>query len=164
MPLAFIPPKGAGRSRAFSEFTQIIPACRSSVIRIARLRSFVHRYAASPYCRSLASASAFAHKGDRLGGVGTTVLWEDERVKIWEMVLAPGEASDLHRHDHDYYLVIMEGDLVAGVTPEGSGVDSFVGKVPENGNTVAIPKGGIEWAYNVGEKTYREILIELKSS
>ena len=102
------------------------------------------------------------HKNDPLGDVAGTLLWEDDRVKIWEMVLEPGEASDLHHHYHDYYLVIMEGDYVAGVSPEqGEGL-SFVGKVPSNGNTVAIPKGATEWAYNVGEETYREILIELK--
>ena len=102
------------------------------------------------------------HKNDPPGDVAGTLLWEDDRVKIWEMVLEPGEASDLHHHHHDYYLVIMEGDYVAGVSPEqGEGL-SFVGKVPSNGNTVAIPKGATEWAYNVGEETYREILIELK--
>ena len=53
---------------------------------------------------------------------------------------------------------------MAGVTPKGSGVDSFVGVVPKEGNTVAIPKGGLEWAYNVGKKRYREIIVELKQS
>ena len=94
--------------------------------------------------------------------VEKALLWEDDRVKVWELVLEPGEASDLHRHDHDYYLVIMEGDLVAGVSPAQSDVPSFVGKVPPQGNTVAIPKGATEWALNVGDKTYREILVELK--
>jgi len=87
------------------------------------------------------------HKNDPIGGVGTRLLLEDDHVRIWEMILEPGEASDLHRHDHDYYLAIYEGDYVAGVTPEGSPVESFVGKVPAQGNTVAIPKGGTEWAY-----------------
>lgn len=104
------------------------------------------------------------HKDDPLGGVGGTVIFEDDRVKIWELVLEPGEASALHRHDHDYYLVILEGDFVAGVSLPGSGVESFVGKVPENGNTVGIGKGATEWAYNVGDKTYREVIVELKGS
>lgn len=102
------------------------------------------------------------HKDDPRGGVGGQVLWEDDKVKVWELVLEPGQASDLHLHEHDYYLVIMQGDYVAGVTPEDSPVDSFVGKVPEKGNTVSIPKGGLEWAYNVGDETYREIIVELK--
>ena len=103
------------------------------------------------------------HKDDPIGNVGSQLLFEDDRVKIWQLILEPGEASDLHRHDHDYYLAISEGDYVAGVIPEGAG-QSFVGKVPAIGNTVSIPKGGLEWAYNVGEKTYREILVELKNT
>lgn len=101
------------------------------------------------------------HEGDPIGGVGSQVLFEDDRVRIWELVLEPGEASDLHEHKHDYYLAIWEGDLVAGVTPKGSPVESFVGIVPPNGNTVPVPKGSVEWAYNVGKKRYREVLIEL---
>ena len=104
------------------------------------------------------------HTGDPIGGVGGRILLEDEKVRIWELILEPGEASDLHRHDHDYYLVIFEGDYVAGVTPKGGPVDSFVGVVPKEGNSVAIAKGGLEWAYNVGQKRYREIIVELKNT
>jgi len=104
------------------------------------------------------------HEGEPIGNVGDRVIFEDERVRIWELILEPGEASDLHRHDLDYYLIILEGDFVAGVSPKGTGVDSFVGKVPEAGNTVSIGKGATEWAYNVGDKTYREFIVETKQS
>ena len=104
------------------------------------------------------------HANDPMGNVGTALLFEDDRVKIWEMTLEPGEWSDLHHHEHDYYLVIDSGDLVAGVMPEGGPVDWFVGKIPEIGNTVHVPKGGTEWAFNVGEKRYHEVLIELKKT
>ena len=103
-------------------------------------------------------------KGDKIGNVADRVLFEDENVRIWEMKLEPGQHSDLHHHDHDYYLVIMSGDLVAGVPPKDSPMDPFVGKVPPQGNTVPVPKGGTEWAFNVGTRTYHEILIELKKS
>jgi hypothetical protein len=43
-------------------------------------------------------------------------------------------------------------------------MDPFVARIPAGGNTVRIPKGGIEWAVNVGEQTYSEVLIELKKS
>jgi hypothetical protein len=104
------------------------------------------------------------HAGEAIGNVGGRIIFEDERVRMWELILEPGEASDLHRHDHDYYLIISEGDYVAGVCPKGTGVESFVGKVPEAGNTVSIGKGALEWAWNVGEKTYREVIVEMKES
>ncbi|MAG30299.1 MAG: hypothetical protein CL908_05310 [Deltaproteobacteria bacterium] len=100
----------------------------------------------------------------KLGDVASRVIFEDDHLRIWEMILEPGEASDLHQHDLDYYLVISEGDYVAGVTLEDDPVDSFLSKVPESGNTVFVPKGGTEWAYNVGKETFREILIERKNS
>ena len=118
----------------------------------------------TPEMKARLNRFAQEHRDDPVGGVGGRILLEDDKVRIWELVLEPGEASDLHTHEHDYYLVIFEGDYVAGVAPEGSGVSSFVGIVPEAGNTVAIPKGATEWAYNVGDKTYREVIVELKNT
>lgn len=102
------------------------------------------------------------HDGEELGPVASRVLFEDDKVRIWEMKLEPGEYNPLHEHEHDYYLIILSGDLVAGVMPKGSEMPSFVGIVPPAGNTVGIPRGGVEWAWNVGKKTYHEFLVELK--
>ncbi len=102
--------------------------------------------------------------GESIGGVADRVLFEDDNVKIWEMKLEPGQHSDLHHHAVDYYLIIFSGDYVAGIPPKESGADIFVAKVPEQGNTVHIPKGGTEWAYNCGEKLYHEYLVELKNT
>ena len=55
------------------------------------------------------------HEKDRLGNVANQVLFEDDNVRIWEMKLEPGEHSDLHHHQHEYYLVVFSGDLVAGI-------------------------------------------------
>ena len=104
------------------------------------------------------------HAGDPIGQVANTILYEDDDVRIWEMKLEPGEHSDLHHHEHDYFLVISSGDLVAGIPPKDSPMDFFVGKIPPQGNTVRVPKGGTEWALNIGQKTYHEILIELKTT
>jgi redox-sensitive bicupin YhaK (pirin superfamily) len=104
------------------------------------------------------------HADDPIGNVANHVLFEDDQVRIWEMKLEPGEASDLHHHEHQYYLVVFSGDLVAGIPPKGHPMEPFVGKIPPEGNTVCVPKGGTEWALNVGQKTYHEILIELKNT
>ena len=116
----------------------------------------------TPEWNARLDAFAAEHAGEEPGGVADHVLFEDDRVRIWEMKLAPGEYSALHHHEHDYYLIILSGDRVAGVMPPGSGMDSFVGVVPASGNTVGIPRGGLEWAWNVGEQTYHEFLVELK--
>lgn len=104
------------------------------------------------------------HANDPMGGVADHILYEDDDVRVWEMTLEPGEASALHKHDHEYILVIDSGDLVAGIPPKDFPMDPFVGKVPAAGNTVRVPKGGIEWALNVGKKRYHEVLIELKKT
>ena len=104
------------------------------------------------------------HKGEPLGGVADTVIFEDENVRIWTLVLEPGQGSALHHHDHDYYLCISAGDRIAGMMPQGDGFTSYVVGLPEAGNTVGVKKGTTEWAVNVGEQTYREILVELKQT
>ena len=103
------------------------------------------------------------HKGAELSGVADTVLFEDENVKIWSLVLEPGQTSGLHRHDHHYYLCISHGDRIAAVMPEGDKASMYAATIPKGGNTVSIPKGTTEWAVNIGKETYREILIELKT-
>jgi hypothetical protein len=105
-----------------------------------------------------------AHHGEPLGPVANTVIFEDEKLRVWEMVLEPGGHSALHHHEHDYYLAIFSGDRIAGILSKESGQDPFPCVLPEDGNFVPIPKGGTEWAFNVGTQTYREILIELKES
>ncbi len=104
------------------------------------------------------------HEGDPIGQVADRILFEDDKVRIWEMTLEPGEHTDLHHHEHDYYLIITSGDLVAGIPPKETGQEPFIGRIPPEGNTVPVPKGGTEWALNVGTKTYHEFLVELKNT
>ena len=100
-----------------------------------------------------------------LGNVATRMLFENDRVRIWEMDLPPGGRSDVHRHDLDYVLVILEGDRIAA-EPEQDTAGAFREPIEfpvEPGQTIYVNRGGIETAINVGQKRYREILIELKS-
>jgi len=100
----------------------------------------------------------------KLGDVATKLLFENERVRIWEMRLGPGKEGDVHRHDLDYVLVQIEGDRMA-VVPEPDSGGSYRNYLEADvfpGNTIFIERGGIEKAKNVGTRPYREILIELK--
>jgi hypothetical protein len=89
---------------------------------------------------------------------------ENDRVKIWEMDLAPGEESAIHEHTMDYILVLLEGDRIAGVPePDSAGpYNEYIEAEVEPGNYYFIERGGIETARNIGQKRYREIAIELK--
>ena len=94
----------------------------------------------------------------KLGGVGGRVLFENDRVKVWELTLEPGESSDLHEHTMDYMLCILEGADVDADFPNGQ-----TAKLPVSpGQFFFIPKGGIETAVNRCDTRFREILIELK--
>ena len=99
-----------------------------------------------------------------LGGIATRLLMENDRVKIWEMDLAPGEESAVHEHTMDYILVLLEGDRIAGVPePDSAGpYNEYIEAEVEPGNYYFIERGGIETARNIGQKRYREIAIELK--
>ncbi len=101
----------------------------------------------------------------QLGDVATKLLFENDRVRVWEMDLAPGESSAVHEHTLDYLLIQLEGDKIAGIFEEDTKGAYPPGTVEGDvapGNVVYIEKGGIETAKNTGTKRYREILVELK--
>src|SRR5204863_6747518 len=52
-----------------------------------------------------------------LGDIGTKVVFEDDAVRVWQLRLAPGEKSAIHRHELDHLLIQVAGDRVA-VEPE----------------------------------------------
>jgi len=94
-----------------------------------------------------------------LGDVATRLLFENETVKVWEMTLAPGEASALHRHDHPYVMCVLEGSRIDA---------DIVGKgrfqIPvQPGSVLFVPPGETERARNGTDRPFREILIELKT-
>jgi hypothetical protein len=100
-----------------------------------------------------------------LGNVGTRLLFENARVRVWEMELAPGASSDVHRHEVDYLLVQIEGDRIAAKPEPDSGgtYRTYIEADVVPGRVRYIAAGGIETAINVGRRRYREILIELKA-
>ena len=99
-----------------------------------------------------------------LGGVGTRVVFENDRVRIWELRLEPGEDSAVHRHELDHVLVLVSGDRIA-VEPEPDSQSPYreylaADVVP--GMVTFVPKGGVETAVNVGAQPYYEVIVELK--
>ena len=104
------------------------------------------------------------------GDIGTTLLYENERVRVWELRLEPGQRSDRHHHEHDYVMVQLAGDLVAAEF-EPDSEDAFGGaSLPDRTITGPVSAGTVVWgsaggketAVNVGTETFREIVVELK--
>ena len=94
----------------------------------------------------------------QFGNVATRLLLENERVKIWEMLLEPGESSDLHRHTMDYVLCILEGTSIDADPPDGKTLQFRI----EPGKVFYVKRGGTERAVNRSDTRFREIVIELK--
>ena len=102
-----------------------------------------------------------AHAHDALGAIASRVVLDNERVRIWELTLAPGEASALHRHDLDYIIILLAGDRIAAVPgPDSTRGPREAEVVP--GRAFYLTSGETEWAVNTGSQPYRELLIELK--
>lgn len=103
----------------------------------------------------------------QFGDIATKVLFENERVRVWEMRLAPGQESDLHRHDNDYLMIQISGDKMSAVF-EADSQDEWngaeLGQVDGdvvNGNVLFARAGGKERAINTGDEPFYEIVVEL---
>jgi quercetin dioxygenase-like cupin family protein len=102
-----------------------------------------------------------------LGDVGTRLLHEDDRVRIWELDLQPGEETAPHRHDHDYYIIAIDGDAIAAaphVLSTGDSAEYIAVEGIKRGDIFPMKKGGVELARNIGKKPFYEILVELKNT
>jgi hypothetical protein len=93
-----------------------------------------------------------------LGDVATRLVFENERVKVWEMLLEPGERSARHEHTMDYLLCVLEGESIDADGDDGTSI-----RIPvEPGTTFFVGRGSVETAVNRSAVRFREMLVELK--
>jgi quercetin dioxygenase-like cupin family protein len=92
-----------------------------------------------------------------MGEVGTKLVFENERVKVWEFTLAPGESIDPHTHERDYFFYPIDGGTLE-VTRQGR----VERRTLEAGRVYWRERGDTHGARNVGPARYHEILVELK--
>lgn len=93
--------------------------------------------------------------------VGSKLLFENDRVRVWDLRLEPGESTGLHRHTSDYlYVVIGDGALQTAYA-DGSRDEPRQMKDGEV-RFRAIEGETVHEAINVGEGPWRNIVVELK--
>jgi predicted metal-dependent enzyme (double-stranded beta helix superfamily) len=98
-----------------------------------------------------------------LGDVGSRLLLENERVRVWELTLEPGEESHLHQHTLDYVLIQVAGDRIAGVFEADSANHQGVVEADVTpGSAMFLTRGDVATARNIGTKPFHEIVVELK--
>jgi hypothetical protein len=93
-----------------------------------------------------------------LGEIGTRVLLENSRVRVWEVALGPGEVQGWHLHHNPYVVLCLATspcrmDWLDGSTPR---------ELSETvGGSVYRPVSPVHMLTNHGAGPYRNRLIEL---
>lgn len=98
------------------------------------------------------------------GDIASKLLFENDRVRVWEMRLEPGQDGPVHKHDNDHVLIQISGDRMA-ILPEPDTESVYKEYMEADvfpGNYFFVEKGGVEAARNVGKEAFHEIVVELK--
>jgi quercetin dioxygenase-like cupin family protein len=94
-----------------------------------------------------------------LAEIGQTVMLDNDRVKVWDVTLAPGESQPWHLHHNPYLVINLEAspgrmDWLDGAPSRY--LQEYVGGV------VFRPTSPVHMLTNVGTTRYRNRLVELK--
>jgi quercetin dioxygenase-like cupin family protein len=93
--------------------------------------------------------------------IGTELVFEDERVRIWRIELEPGQEAGWHTHHLDYTSVIIEGDVVE--RPNDDGTVDRIEVTP--GAFMRWHQGTLRHALrNAGTKRFRNVIVEIKGA
>ncbi|MCZ6539081.1 MAG: hypothetical protein O6922_04570 [Chloroflexi bacterium] len=97
--------------------------------------------------------------GKELGEIASVVLFENDRVKIWNLIVEPGEASDWHLHGRDYVTVVVESN---------GGLDAEYGDGTGNKSNNVVGDFSYHESHQVHgvvyntDRRYKNVLFELK--
>ncbi len=113
---------------------------------------------------------------EKMGGVGSEVVFENDKVVVWNFELAPGAETPMHTHKRNYMWYAISGaplqvfdengqDLGTLEVPTGAvfhlKIDGEeIEVLSEPGKGMRVP--ATHKARNAGNTPYREILVEFK--
>lgn len=92
--------------------------------------------------------------------VGSKLLFENDQVRVWDLRLAPGESTGLHRHTTDFFYVVIGSGALQRFGPDGSTAPA---RQMSDGEVHfrSVPGEDVHEAVNVGEGAWRNIVVEL---
>jgi oxalate decarboxylase/phosphoglucose isomerase-like protein (cupin superfamily) len=93
--------------------------------------------------------------------VGTRLWFQNDRIKVWEINLAPGERGPFHAHTRRYFWTVVEAGTGRQRSPDGTlKVRRYeVGDTQYSESSLADPM--IHDLENAGETTLRFVTVEL---
>jgi hypothetical protein len=103
--------------------------------------------------------------------IATRKIFENDKFALWELVLEPGEHTEVHTHTHDYVFYVLEGSTGEVSDKDGNPVGALEMKAGDSyffriegrelvSGDFRIPL--THSARNVGKTRFREILVESK--
>jgi hypothetical protein len=102
----------------------------------------------------------------KLGPIATRVVYEDERVRVWDQLIEPGATTGPHHHTLPYALVTVEGSSLDVFPVPGHptihGEETLSVDI-ESRTAGVLSEGSVEEAINTGNRPYRAILVEFKN-
>lgn len=109
-----------------------------------------------------------------MGDVGTTKIFENDKMIVWEFALNPGESTEVHTHEHDYMFYVLNGTTLDVFDAEGQELydlelktgETFAFTCEASDLVSADGKGhrlpATHSARNTSTAAYREVLVETK--
>ncbi|MGH8948533.1 MAG: cupin domain-containing protein [Acidimicrobiia bacterium] len=93
--------------------------------------------------------------------VGTTIWFENDRIRVWEILLQPGERGAFHSHVTNYFWTVVEGSRGLQRFADGTFVvrDYLVGETKYLEHTPDTSL--IHDLENIGDSTLRFVTVEL---
>jgi len=95
--------------------------------------------------------------------VGTTLLWDDDRVHIWEFRIAPGECCQYHTHHLEYCFTNLTQSTTQALNDKGEATEDEP-NLQRVGQTVFVNMDslGSHAVRNVGPSTFLQFIVEFK--
>jgi hypothetical protein len=94
--------------------------------------------------------------------IATTLLFENERIRVWEMLLEPGERIPFHCHRTPYFWLCHEGGRGIQRFPDGRALEiEFVPYETDFLDEGRLETEAIHDLENTGETTARFTTVEL---